>query len=127
MEECIKLIVVLAVLAMANIIGGIINNIKLRKFAFSWKKLLSGVIQFAGFGFMFIALAYCIETIPEIGNALGVQPKAMILAAVLVYAGKVFDQLNDTFNLKKQIKVNGEIKANTENEKESEDAEYMDM
>lgn len=121
MEECIKLIVVLAVLALANIIGGIINNIKLRKFAFSWKKLLSGVIQFAGIGFMFIALAYCIETIPEIGNALGVQPKAMIIAAITVYAKKVFEQINDSFNLKKEIKVN------TEDEKESVNTEYMDM
>ena len=52
------------------------------------------------------------------------QPKAMILAAILVYAGKVFDQLNDTFNLKKQIKVNGEVKEVKETVKEEE---FIDM
>ena len=93
MQECFKLLIALGILAIANIIGGIINNIKLRKFKFEWKKLLNGVIQFLGFGFMFISLAYCINEIPEIGNALGVQPKAMILAAILVYAGKVFEHL----------------------------------
>lgn len=124
MQECFKLLIALGILAIANIIGGIINNIKLRKFKFEWKKLLNGVIQFLGFGFMFISLAYCINEIPEIGNALGVQPKAMILAAILVYAGKVFDQLNDTFNLKKQIKVNGEVKEVKETVKEEE---FIDM
>lgn len=121
MEECIKLIVVLAVLALANIVGGVVNNVKLKQFSFSWKKLLNGVIQFLGIGFMFVALAYCIETIPEIGNALGVEPKAMILAAVILYAKNVFGQLNDIINLKK------EIKANSEEEKEVVDTEYMDM
>lgn len=124
MQECFKLLIALGILAIANIIGGIINNIKLRKFKFEWKKLLNGVIQFLGFGFMFISLAYCINEIPEIGDALGVQPKAMILAAILVYAGKVFDQLNDTFNLKKQIKVNGEVKEVKETVKEEE---FIDM
>ncbi len=124
MQECFKLLIALGILAIANIIGGIINNIKLRKFKFEWKKLLNGVIQFLGFGFMFISLAYCINEIPEIGDALGVQPKAMILAAILVYAGKVFDQLNDTFNLKKQIKVNGEVKEVKETVKEEE---FVDM
>lgn len=124
MQECFELLIALGILAIANIIGGIINNIKLRKFKFEWKKLLNGVIQFLGFGFMFISLAYCINEIPEIGDALGVQPKAMILAAILVYAGKVFDQLNDTFNLKKQIKVNGEIKEVKETVKEEE---FIDM
>lgn len=124
MQECFELLIALGILAIANIIGGIINNIKLRKFKFEWKKLLNGVIQFLGFGFMFISLAYCINEIPEIGDALGVQPKAMILAAILVYAGKVFDQLNDTFNLKKQIKVNGEIKEVKETVKEEE---FVDM
>lgn len=124
MQECFELLIALGILAIANIIGGIINNIKLRKFKFEWKKLLNGVIQFLGFGFMFISLAYCINEIPEIGDALGVQPKAMILAAILVYAGKVFDQLNDTFNLKKQIKVNGEVKEVKETVKEEE---FVDM
>lgn len=124
MQECFELLIALGILAIANIIGGIINNIKLRKFKFEWKKLLNGVIQFLGFGFMFISLAYCINEIPEIGDALGVQPKAMILAAILVYAGKVFDQLNDTFNLKKQIKVNGEVKEVKETVKEEE---FIDM
>lgn len=124
MQECFELLIALGILAIANIIGGIINNIKLRKFKFEWKKLLNGVIQFLGFGFMFISLAYCINEIPEIGDALGVQPKAMILAAILVYAGKVFDQLNDTFNLKKQIKVNGEIK---EVKKTVKEEEFIDM
>lgn len=124
MQECFKLLIALGILAIANIIGGIINNIKLRKFKFEWKKLLNGVIQFLGFGFMFISLAYCINEIPEIGDALGVQPKAMILAAILVYACKVFDQLNDTFNLKKQIKVNGEVKEVKETVKEEE---FVDM
>lgn len=124
MQECFKLLIALGILAIANIIGGIINNIKLRKFKFEWKKLLNGVVQFLGFGFMFISLAYCINEIPEIGDALGVQPKAMILAAILVYAGKVFDQLNDTFNLKKQIKVNGEVKEVKETVKEEE---FVDM
>ena len=124
MQECFELLIALGILAIANIIGGIINNIKLRKFKFEWKKLLNGVIQFLGFGFMFISLAYCINEIPELGDALGVQPKAMILAAILVYAGKVFDQLNDTFNLKKQIKVNGEVKEVKETVKEEE---FVDM
>lgn len=124
MQECFELLIAFGILAIANIIGGIINNIKLRKFKFEWKKLLNGVIQFLGFGFMFISLAYCINEIPEIGDALGVQPKAMILAAILVYAGKVFDQLNDTFNLKKQIKVNGEIK---EVKKTVKEEEFIDM
>lgn len=121
MEECIKLIVVLAILALANIVGGVVNNVKLKQFSFSWKKLLNGVIQFLGIGFMFVALAYCIETIPEIENALGVQPKTMILAAITIYAKKIFEQLNDFINLKK------EIKANSEEEKEVVDTEYMDM
>lgn len=121
MEECIKLIVVLAILALANIVGGVVNNVKLKQFSFSWKKLLNGVIQFLGIGFMFVALAYCIETIPEIGSALGVQPKTMILAAITIYAKKIFEQLNDFINLKK------EIKANSEEEKEVIDTEYMDM
>lgn len=124
MQECFELLIALGILAIANIIGGIINNIKLRKFKFEWKKLLNGVIQFLGFGFMFISLAYCINEIPEIGDALGVQPKAMILAAILVYAGKVFDQLNDTFNLKKQIKVNVEVK---EVKKTVKEEEFIDM
>lgn len=124
MQECFELLIVLGILAIANIVGGLINNIKLKKFKFDWKKLLNGIIQFFGFGFMFVSLAYCIDKIPEIGDALGVQPKAMILAAILVYAGKVFDQLNDTFNLKKQIKVNGKVKEAKETVKEEE---FIDM
>lgn len=126
MEECFKLLIVLAVLALANIVGGLINNIKLKKFTFSWKKLLNGFIQFIGFGFMFISLAYCIETIPEIGNAIGVQPKAMILAAIIVYAKKVFEQLNDYFNLKKEIKANVKVKEVEEIDLVA-DSEYVDM
>ena len=45
----------------------------------------------------------------------------MILAAITIYAKKIFEQLNDFINLKK------EIKANSEEEKEILDTEYMDM
>lgn len=120
MEELIKLLIVLAVIALANIIGGLVNNIKLRKFEFSWKKLLDGILQFVGVGLMFLALAYCIETIPEIGEAAGVQPKAMIIAAITFYAKKVFEQINDFINLKKEIKAN-------DSKTEPVDTEYMDM
>lgn len=116
MQEVFKLLIVLAIVAVCNVVGGLINNVKLQKFKFSWKKLLDGCLQFLGVGAMFLGLAYAVFIIPDLGGMLGVEPKALIIAAIGVYAGKVLDQLIVLCNLKKEIKANDrqEDKADTE-------------
>lgn len=122
MQEVFKLLLLLAVAVVCNILGGVYVNINLNKIRFSWKAFLTGVAKAICVAIMFIGLAYIIESVPSLAESLGVEPKAMIVSAIVIYATKTVGHLNTIFGYKKEVNV-----AAVENTVKEVIDEFVDM
>lgn len=118
MEEVVKLLGLLAISVIANMAGGIYVNVGIKNYKWDWKTFVHGIVKAICIGIMFLALAYVLEQIPSLSETIGVEPKAMIVSAIAIYAGKVVNHLTSIFGLEKKV--------NTVNTTE-ENEEYMDM
>lgn len=118
MEESIKLLILLTLVAIANMAGGIYVNVGIKNYKWNWKTFVRGIVKAICVGIMFLALAYVLEQIPSLSETIGVEPKAMIVSAIAIYTGKVVNHLTSIFGLEK--------KASTVNTTE-ENEEYVDM
>lgn len=118
MEEMFKLLVVLGIMVACNIAGGLYTNIKKNEVKFKWRKLLSGIAKALCIAVMFIGLAFVLYTVPELSDVVGMQPKAILLAAIGTYVVKVTGQLMEVYDVKKET---------VQKEAEVIDVEYVDM
>lgn len=105
MEEVVKLLGLLAITVIANMSGGIYVNVGLKNYKWDWKTLVQGMIKAVCVGVMFLTLAYVLEQIPSLADTIGVEPKAMIVSAIAIYAGKVVGHLTSIFGLEKKEEV----------------------
>lgn len=103
MQEVVKLLALLAVAAICNVLGGVYVNINVNKIQFSAKALVVGIVKAACVAIMFLGLAYIIECVPSLAESLGVEPKAMIVSAIVIYATKVVGHLTTIFGYKKSV------------------------
>lgn len=114
MKETMELLLLLGLAVVGNILGGVYININLNKVEFDWKKLVSGIIKALCVSAMFLILALIIEKLPNLAESLGVEPKAMIVSAIGIYAGKVIGHLTKIFGFKKEEPPSKEAVEETE-------------
>lgn len=117
MKEVFDLLLLLGLSVIGNILGGIYVNINLSKIEFDWKKLLTGLIKAICVCFMFLILAFIVESIPNVTDTIGVEPKALIVSAIIIYATKIAGHLMKIFGIKKEeVKVVNIEEKNTDEE-----------
>lgn len=97
-------LIVLGVLAIANIALGMYANIAINKLKFKWNVFIIGAIKALIVAFGFYALTFAMYEIPEIGEAVGVDARAILVLGVVVYFTKVALQLKDILGLGKEDK-----------------------
>lgn len=102
MKEMFQLLLLLGLSVFGNILGGIYVNINLSNLSFDWKKLLTGVIKGLCVSFMFLILAFVVESIPGAVETIGIEPKALIVSAIIIYATKIAGHLMKIFGIKKE-------------------------
>lgn len=122
MEEVIQLLGLLGLGVVGNILGGIYVNVNVKNFKFDLPKFLNGIVKAICVAFMFIALSYILEKVPNLSQTLGIEPKAMIISAIGIYVVKIGNHLINVFGLQKQQVEKAEKEVVEKIEKQ-----YLDM
>lgn len=125
MKEVVDLLVLLGLSVIGNILGGVYVNVNLNKIEFDWKKLVTGLIKAACVTSMFLILALIVEKMPSVTESIGVEPKALIVGAIAIYATKIVGHLTSIFGYKKnEITSIPKVELKIE---EKEDEEFVDI
>lgn len=124
MKEILTLLLLLGLAVVGNIMGGIYININLNNVEFDWKKLVTGLIKALCVTTMFLVLSIIVMQIPSVTESIGVEPKALIVGAIIIYASKIVGHLTTIFGYKKEeVKVQEPAKV----ESRFEDEEFVDI
>lgn len=127
MKEVVNLLILLGLSVIGNILGGVYVNINLSKLNFDWKKLVTGIIKALCISFMFLILAFIVESIPNVTETIGIEPKALIVSAIIIYATKIAGHLMKIFGIKKEeVTIIPEKEVKIEEEKDA-DEEFVDI
>lgn len=94
-----KYLVVLFVVVTANILLGMYNNINVNKIKFDKKKFFKGLGKGVIIAYACYALAFAFYMIPELAETVGIEPKTIIMAAIVIYVLKVIAHLKDIFGI----------------------------
>ena len=99
MMEIINLLPVLAVAMILNIALGTWYNIKVDAIDFDMAKLLDGLKKAIIIALSFIGLAYIVMEVPQVTDAIGVEPSGIITLAIIGYTVKFVAQLAKILNI----------------------------
>ena len=127
MKEVFELLLLLGIAVVSNILCGLYLSIGVKQFTFDKVKLINGVVKALCVSLSFIGLAYIIYEVPSLSEAIGVEPKAMIISAIGLYAGKTAVSLCNILGITKEDtvkKVETTVKQEVD---EWLDDEYVDM
>lgn len=102
MDEVRELIILLAIVVADNVLGGVYVSLSMDNFKFDLKKFFNGVLKALCVTAMLYGLSYVVYKLPSLRETLGVEPKAMIVSGIAVYAAKVAGQLTKILGLKKE-------------------------
>lgn len=127
MKEVLELLLLLGIAVSSNILCGLYLSIGVKKITFDKTKLINGIIKALCVSFAFIGLAYIINEVPNLSEAIGIEPKAMIISGIGLYAGKTTVSLCNILGIKKEDTVE-KVKATVvEKVEETLETEYVDM
>lgn len=124
MKEVVDLLILLGLSVIGNILGGIYVNINLNKIEFDWKKLVTGLIKAICVSSMFLILSLIVERMPNVTESIGIEPKTLIVSAIIIYATKIVGHLMKIFGIKKEnvnVVAKEEIKIEAKEENVYED------
>ncbi len=99
MMEIINLLPVLGVAMILNIACGTWYNIKIDAMKFDKIKFLDGLKKALIIGASFVGLAYIVMEVPQVTDALGIEPKGIITLAIIGYTVKFVAQLAKILNI----------------------------
>lgn len=99
MMEIIYLLPVLGVAMILNIADGTWYNIKIDAIKFDWHIFLDGLKKALIIAVSFVGLAYIVANVPQVTDALGIEPKGIITLAIIGYTVKFVSQLAKILNI----------------------------
>lgn len=126
MKETVDLLILLGLAVIGNILGGVYVNINLNKIKFDWKKLVTGLIKAVCVSSMFLILALIVERMPNVTESIGIEPKTLIVSAIIIYATKIAGHLMKIFGIKKE-EVANIPKVELKIEEKDADEEFVDI
>lgn len=127
MKEVFELLLLLGIAVISNILCGLYLSIGVKQFTFDKSKLINGVVKALCVSLAFIGLAYIIYEVPSLSEAIGIEPKAMIISAIGLYAGKTAVSLCNILGIKKEETVKKVETTVAQTVKEELETEYVDM
>ena len=122
MKEVFELLSILGIVVVGNILGGVYYSINVKNFKFDLTKFINGILKAICIAFMFVGLAYALDKVPNLQETIGVQPKAMIISAITIYATKIGEHLFNILGISKQT-TKKVVNVSTEKLEEK----YLDM
>lgn len=125
MRESLELLVLLGVAVMANICCGMYVNIGVKGIKFDKKVFVSGIVKALCVSASFLGVSYIIYKVPDLSAAIGIEPKAMIISGIAVYASKAIVSLCNILGVSKTEanKASSKVEQTVKEELE----EYVDM
>lgn len=127
MKEVLELLLLLGIAVSSNILCGLYLSIGVKKITFDKTKLINGIIKALCVSFAFIGLAYIINEVPSLSEAIGVEPKAMIISGIALYSGKTTVSLCNILGIKKEDMVKKVETTVVQKVEETLETEYVDM
>ena len=127
MKEVFELLLVLGIAVVSNILCGLYLNIGLKQFTFNKTKLLNGIAKASCVALAFIGLAYIINEVPSLSETIGIEPKAMIISGIGLYAGKTAVSLCNILGIKKEDMVKKVETTVVQKVEDTLETEYVDM
>lgn len=100
MKEILFDCLYLGILVLINIACSVFYNINVKDIKFDIFKLLNGLYKGIIVSFSFVGLAFTLQQLPQISNAVGVQPKALMIASIVYYFKKAMTSLMDCVKVK---------------------------
>lgn len=127
MKEVFELLLLLGIAVFSNLLCGLYLNIGMKQISFDKNKLINGIAKALCVSLSFIGLAYIIYEVPSLSDAIGVEPKAMIISAISLYAGKTAISLCNIFGIKKDETVKKVETTVVQKVEDTLETEYVDM
>ena len=100
MLEILELCAYLGILVVINILCSVYYNIKVADIKFDKQKLLSGIFKASIVAISFVGLSFVFNQLPQLADAVGVEPKAIMMSAIILYAGLAIKSLADILKVK---------------------------
>lgn len=100
MKEILFDCLYLGILVLINIACSVFYNINVKDIKFDIFKLLNGLYKGIIVSFSFVGLAFVLQQLPQISSAVGVQPKALMIASIVYYFKKAMTSLMDCVKVK---------------------------
>lgn len=100
MKEILFDCLYLGILVLINIACSVFYNINVKDIKFDIFKLLNGLYKGIIVSFSFVGLAFALQQLPQISSAVGVQPKALMIASIVYYFKKAMTSLMDCVKVK---------------------------
>lgn len=100
MKEILFDCLYLGILVLINIACSVFYNINVKDIKFDIFKLLNGLYKGIIVSLSFVGLAFALQQLPQISNAVGVQPKALMIASIVYYFKKAMTSLMDCVKVK---------------------------
>ena len=127
MKEVLELLLLLGIAVLSNILCGLYLSIGVKQFTFDKTKLINGIVKALCVSLAFVGLAYIVYEVPSLSEAIGIEPKAMIITAIGLYAGKTAVALCNIFGIKKEDTVQKAEETVVQTVTEKLETEYVDM
>lgn len=102
-------LLILGMLCVSNILLGMFYNINIQDFNFDKIKLLNGIVKILIIMFSTYSLYYAFICLPQLSEALGVDPCVIMVTAIVAYTSKVVIKLSKIFGISKEVKKKEEV------------------
>lgn len=100
MKEILFNCLYLGILVLVNIACSVFYNINVKDIKFDIFKLLNGLYKGVIIACSFVALAFVLQQMPSISDAIGVQPKALMIASIVYYFKEAMTSLINCVKVK---------------------------
>ena len=104
MMEIFKALGILSIVVLCNILCGTYYNVNIKNMKFDWTKLLNGIIKAVIVGAIAVGMSFVFTEMPELTEAIGITPMAIMNSAIILYGGKALVGLGKILGVNVNIK-----------------------
>ena len=102
--EIFKALGILSIVVLCNILCGTYYNVNIKNMKFDWTKLLNGIIKAVIVGAIAVGMSFVFTEMPELTEAIGITPMAIMNSAIILYGGKALVGLGKILGVNVNIK-----------------------
>lgn len=100
MLEILKLCGYLGILVAINILCSIYYNKNVREIKFDANKLFNGIYKVVIIALSFVGLTFVFQQMPDLAESIGIEPRAIMMASIVLYGGFAIKSLADILKVK---------------------------